>query len=357
MRSSVLSLVVVSAALVALARPASACDSSSCAILTRGGLGTLTKGAFAVDFSYRYADESMRLAGSSSTDDVVLPRIDFDGQRLLPGFHRELDGSTNALQADVSYGVSSRLSAFVSLPLFTSKRYVHAHVLGSHAPTEPTDPQVPTEEDPHGHGPAPEAVATALPYKSDGFGDTQLGVRYALAGGASQRLSAGFALKLATGEYQLPNTFDGGLHDPTLQPGTGSLDYLVSALYARGGAPVQVAASASHQFATENDLGYRFGDETILGLSLTRTLRAVYSRAQVGASVQVKAHFRGRSTYLDAPVPSTGSRMLILSPGLRVTTPGGLGFYAYLQVPVYRRVNDVQLATRSSLLTGVSKGF
>ena len=355
MRSSVLSLAVVSAALAALPRPASACDSSSCAILTRGGLGTLKKGAFTVDLAYRYSDDGKRLAGSSPTEDVVLPRIDFDGQRLLPGFHRELDGSANALQADVSYGVSSRLSAFVSLPLFTSKRVVHAHVLGSHAPTEPTDPAVPTE-DPHGHEPAP-AVATAFPYKSDGFGDTQLGVRYALAGGASQQLSAGFALKLATGESQLPNTFDGGLHDPTLQPGTGSLDYLVSALYSRGGAPLQWAASASHQFATENDLGYSFGDETILGLSLTRTLRAVYSRATVGASLQVKAHFRGRSTYLDAPVPSTGSSMVILSPGLRITSPGGLGFYAYLQVPVYRHVNDVQLATRSALLTGVSKGF
>jgi hypothetical protein len=352
-RSTVLTLTLLSAA---LPRPASACDSSSCAILTRGGLGTLAKGAFAVDFSYRYSDEGKRLSGSSSTEDVVLPRIDFDGQRILPGFHRELDGSANALQADVSYGVTSRLSAFVSLPLFTKKRFVHAHVLGSHTPTDPTDPPGSTE-DPHGHGPAPDAPATARPYESDGFGDTQLGVRYALWGGAAQRLSAGFAVKLPTGESRLPNTFDGGLHDPTLQPGTGSIDYLLSAVYARGAASVQWTASASHQLATGNDLGYRFGDETILGLGLTRTLRAVYSRASVGASVQMKAHFRGRSTYLDAPVPSTGSRMVILAPGLRVTTPGGLGFYAYLQVPVYRRVNDVQLAMRSSLLTGVSKGF
>ena len=356
MRASVLLPVLVSVSLLATARPADACDSSSCAILTRGGLGTLTKGGFAVDFSFRYTDEGKRLAGSSSTEDVVLPRIDFDGQRLLPGFHREIDGSNNALQADVSYGVTSRLSAFVSLPLFTHKRYLHTHVPGSHV-VEPTDPQVPTPDDPHGHGPAPAEVAVPLPYASDGFGDTQIGARYALWGGASQRLSAGFAVKLPTGESELPNTYDGGLHDPTLQPGTGSLDYILSALYARGGGPVQWAASASHQLATANDLGYSFGDETILGLSVTRTLRAVYSRAQVGASVQVKAHFRGRSTYLDAPVPSTGSRMVILSPGLRVTTPGGLGFYAYLQVPLYRHVNDAQLAMRSSLLTGVSKGF
>jgi hypothetical protein len=354
-RLSALCLAAVSASLLFAAPRADACDSSSCAILTRGGLGTLTKGAFAVDFSFRYTDEGKGLAGSSSTEDVVLPRIDFDGQRLLPGFHREIDGTNNALQADVSYGVTSRLSAFVSLPLFTRKSYLHTH-LGSHV-VEPTDPQVPTPEDPHGHGPAPAGAAIPLPYASDGFGDTQVGARYALWGGASQRLSAGFAVKLPTGESELPNTYDGGLHDPTLQPGTGSLDYILSALYARGGAPVQWAASASHQLATANDLGYSFGDETILGVSVTRTLRAASSRASVGASVQVKAHFRGRSTYLDAPVPSTGSRMVILSPGLRVTTPGGLGFYAYVQVPVYRHVNDAQLAMRASLLTGVSKGF
>lgn len=341
--------------LLAAARAADACDSSSCAILTRGGLGTLAKGAFTVDFSFRYTDEGKRLAGSSTTEDVVLPRIDFDGQRLLPGFHREIDGSSSALQADVSYGVTSRLSAFASLPLFTKKRYVHTHVLGSHTPAEPTDPVDP--DDPHGHGPAPEEQPTPLAYTSDGYGDTQVGVRYALWGGASQRLSAGVALKLPTGASELPNTFDGGLHDPTLQPGTGSLDTILSALYARGGGPVQWAASASHQITTANGLHYRFGNETILGLGVTRTLRAVYSRASVAASVQVKAHFRGRSEYLDAGVPSTGSRMVILSPGLRVTTPGGLGFYAYLQAPVYRHVNDVQLATRSSLLTGVSKGF
>ncbi|MET0551899.1 MAG: hypothetical protein ABW221_02605 [Vicinamibacteria bacterium] len=355
MRASTFRLAVVAAALAATARPASACDSSSCAILTRGGLGTLAKGAFAVDFSFRYTDEGQQLAGSSSTRDVVLPRIDFAGQRLLPGFHREIDGSTSGLQGDVSYGVTTRLSAFVSLPLFTRKSYLHTHVAGSHTPT--TDPVDPDPDDPHGHGPAPEETPAPLAYESDGFGDTQVGARYVLLGGAGERLSAGLALKLPTGESELPNTFDGGLHDPTLQPGTGSLDYILSAQYARGGAAVQWAASASHQLTTGNDLGYRFGDETILGLGLTRTLRAVYSRATVGASLQVKAHFRGRSAYLDAPVPSTGSRMVILSPGLRVTTPGGLGFYAYLQVPLYRHVNDAQLAMRSSLLAGVSKGF
>ncbi|HET9317812.1 MAG TPA: hypothetical protein VFQ51_19615, partial [Vicinamibacteria bacterium] len=117
------------------------------------------------------------------------------------------------------------------------------------------------------------------------------------------------------------------------------------------------AASGSYQVATENDLQYSFGDEAIAGLGLTRALRPMGSKTMVAASVQVKAHFRGRSTYLDAPVPSTGGRMVILSPGLRLTMPGGLGIYAYLQLPVYSYVNDAQLSTRSSILTGITKGF
>jgi hypothetical protein len=289
-RSSVLSLAVVSAALVALPRPASACDSSSCAILTRGGLGTLTKGAFTVDLAYRYSDDGKRLAGSSPTEDVVLPRIDFDGQRLLPGFHRELDGSANALQADVSYGVSSRLSAFVSLPLFTSKRVVHAHVLGSHAPPSRPTPRIQTTRTATaGARGAPRRFPTSRTASA-----TRSSACATRCWGASPAPVRGIAVKLPTGDpsCRTPSTAACTTRRCSRH---GLLDTILSAQYARGRRAVQWAASASRQFTTANDLGYRFGDETILGLGLTRTLRAVYSRASVAASVQVKAHFRGRS--------------------------------------------------------------
>ena len=41
----------------------------------------------------------------------------------------------------------------------------------------------------------------------------------------------------------------------------------------------------------------------------------------------------------------------------RVLEVSASGFYAYLQLPVYRYVNDAQLTTRSSVLTGISKAF
>jgi hypothetical protein len=99
---------------------ARACDSASCVLVTRGQDG-VAKGSFSVDLSFRYSDESRRLLGSSYTESVVIPRIDFDGQRILPGFHRELEGDANSLQADLAYGITSRLTAQASLPLFTRK--------------------------------------------------------------------------------------------------------------------------------------------------------------------------------------------------------------------------------------------
>lgn len=338
-------------------RAASACDSASCVLVTRGQDG-VAKGAFSVDLSFRYSDESKRLAGSSHADSIVIPRIDFDGTRILPGFHRELDGNANSLQADLAYGITSRLTLQASVPLFTRKAYAHTHLpVTTPTPVEPTAPTAPPPDDGHGHGGPAAAAAIDREYRSDGFGDTLLGVSYAAWGAGSQRLTAAAALKLPTGEWKIPNRYDGGLHDPMLQPGTGSFDYLVSALYVHGGGTLSWAASASQQFTTANDLDYAFGDETIVGLGLTRTLRAVYGRSMVSASVQVKAHVRGRSSYLGDPVPSTGGRMVILSPGLRLTTPGGMGFYAYLQLPVYSYVNDAQLTTRSSILTGITKAF
>lgn len=352
MRRLALAVAVLSAVLGA--RPAPGCDSASCVLVTRGQ-DNVNKGVFSVDLSFRYSDESKRLLGSSTSDNVVIPRIDFDGQRLLPGFHRELSGDANSLQADLAYGLTSRLTLQASLPLFTRKAYAHAHLPVTAPPTTPGT-ELPPEEG-HGHGGPVAAVPIDRDYTTDGFGDTLVGASYAVWGAGASRLTAAAALKLPTGQWQVPNRYDGGLHDPMIQPGTGSFGYLLAALYSQGGSSLSWAASGSYQIATANDLEYSFGDEAIVGLGVTRALRPPQSRTMVAASVQVKAHVRARSTYLGAPVPSTGGRMVILSPGLRLTTRGGLGVYAYLQLPVYSYVNDVQLTTRSSILTGITKGF
>src|SRR4029450_12351125 len=127
------------------------------------------------------------------------------------------------------------------------------------APLEPPSSEPPPDDGHGGHGGPAAPVPVDRQYRTDGFGDTLLGLRYTLWGAAASRLNAGLAVKLPTGASQIENTFDGGLHDPMLQPGSGSLDYILLAQYLRGGSgPLAWTASVSHQIATENDLHYAF---------------------------------------------------------------------------------------------------
>lgn len=52
---------------------------------------------------------------------------------------------------------------------------------------------------------------------------------------------------------------------------------------------------------------------------------------------------------------STGCLMVTRSAGVRL--PNRLSLYAFLPVPVYRYVNEDQLAPRLSLLIGVARTF
>jgi hypothetical protein len=166
------------------------------------------------------------------------------------------------------------------------------------------------------------------------------------------RWVGGLALKLPSGTNRLTSFFDGGIHDPSLQPGSGAVDVLVSLQTFHGGAPWSWSASGSYQRTSTNDLGYRWGDEAIAavsgGRSLTRRLRA---------TLQAKLFHRGRSTFQDEGVRSTGQSIVYLSPGFTFSAPTALSPYAVFQIPVYRYVNEMQLAPRGALLMGLSRTF
>jgi hypothetical protein len=74
------------------------------------------------------------------------------------------------------------------------------------------------------------------------------------------------------------------------------------------------------------------------------------------ASLQFKGHHLDRSLYRGESVPSTGGTMLILTPGVRMRAGTG-SVYAFYQRPVYRHVNEYQLASRGGLMMGLSRAF
>ena len=106
------------------AGPARACDSSSCALVTRGAGGPLPRGALRVDLSFRYADQTRPYAGGEPTGSVLRPKVDFEHGLLLAGYHREVGGRERYLQTDLAYGLTSRASVFLSSLLLIERSYV-----------------------------------------------------------------------------------------------------------------------------------------------------------------------------------------------------------------------------------------
>src|SRR5437667_9264 len=151
------------------------------------------------------------------------------------------------------------------------------------------------------------------------------------------------AVKAPTGNYRLISTFDRTINEPTLQPGSGSVDFVAGADFSREEVlGLNWTASASYQANTTNDLDYRFGNDAIASLSVSRSLVG-----RLSGSFQVKGWHKGRSAFVGGPVPSTGGTILYLTPGLRVAAPASMSAYAFVQVPAYRFVNEAQLTPAS----------
>lgn len=305
----------------------SACDSSGCLLVTRGQNGLLRRGAVRVDVSYRRTPMGARLNGSSAVDQVLRPKIDFDRHRLLPAFHDELGGTDNFLQLDVAYGLSARAAVFVSMPLVAHRTFDVGH---------------------------PPVVSET--FSTSGNGDALLGLRYGLVQRARESLVGGLTLEVPAGRHTLESpagTADFGILDPTMQPGSGSFDLGGTLQYARQlPGLLNGTVAASYQHYSGNDLDYRFGSDAILSLTVSRPLFGA-----VSGSVQLKGARKGRSRFLDEPVPSTGGRYLYVIPGVSVKAPLQMAVYGYAIVPAYRFVNESQLGPGTGLVVGLSRTF
>jgi hypothetical protein len=331
-RSGVYVSLSIAAALSAIAatRPALAsCGSASCFLVTHSDEGVETAGAFQIDLSYRYVVQTKKLEGSHSTDEVLVPGIDFEEEVIEPDHHREISTRTTKLLLNLAYGITPRVSVFGVLPLIADKNHEHVDDVGT-----------PDEHFTNTDG-------------TRGFGDVAVGARYDLLVRANDLLVGSASVKVPTGAYKLLDS-EGAINEPTIQPGTGSYDGLLTLYYARHRfpSPLEWFVSGSQSINGRNPLEYRVGNETIAtaGMSYAASRRWVFS-------LQANARHAGRDDYRGEGVPSTGCDSISLSPGLRFRSGDRLELYGYLQLPVYENVNEAQLAPRAGFIVGISKSF
>jgi len=324
------SCIVALLSAVAVARPgAASCGSAACFLVTHAEEGVEEKGSFQVDLSYRYVDQTRKLDGSHATSEVLVPKINFEDQVIEPDHHLEIGTRNTMVLLGLSYGITSRLSVIGALPLLVGKGHEHYDDADTPNPTFTNDDG------------------------TSGFGDVAVGVRYALLVKANDLLMGTASLEVPTGPYKLLDS-QGSLNEPTIQPGSGSWDGVLTLYYVKHQFPSSFEwfVSGAQRFNGRNSLDYRVGNETIVsgGFGYANGERWVYS-------LQLNARHAGRDDYRGQGVPSTGSNAFSLSPGIRFGPGKQLELYTYLQIPVYQDVNEAQLAPRFGFIVGLSKRY
>lgn len=307
------------------------CGSANCFLVTGTQDGIANPGQIILDLSYRFIPMDQVHRGSKGADEAVVPKVDFETGTILLNHHREVRTNNELAQLDISYGVTPRFALTLTIPFLNNRLHEHFDDVGT-----------------------PEEFFTRQDSTS-GFGDIRLIGKYALWVSAKHLLVGGLGVKTPTGEFKLLDS-EGAINEPTIMPGTGSWDAIVSAYYDYQVMPHQldVFLSGSYQINTENDLNYKFGN-TLLVNAGTSYLIAAKNPATI--SLQVNMRHTPRDLFNGEEVPSTGGKWVYLTPGIKVDVSSGTALYTHMQLPIYQFVNEENLVPRYGLIIGVSHAF
>ena len=273
--------------------------------------------------------------GSSDFDgNVDVAKVEFEGPVIEPAHHREFRTINELAQLDISYGITEKFTVSLNVPFLNDRS--HEHIDGC----DNGDCTVAGAEFTNQDG-------------TNGFGDITLMLKYAVLQMTKHQLIAGAGVKFATGDFKLLNS-EGEINEPTIMPGTGSNDPIISLLYSFSLIPNQLSlfASASHRFTTENSLDYEFGDSTFIDGGASYRVNE-----KISFILQLNTRISRRDEFLGMDVPNTGVTFINITPGFVVAASENISLYTHVQVPIYQRVNEVNLVPNFGILAGLSYGF
>lgn len=307
------------------------CGSANCFLVTGTQDGIANPGQIILDLSYRFIPMDQAQKGSKEVSEAIVPKVDFDDGVILPGHHREIRTNNELAQLDVSFGVTPRFSLTLAIPFLNNRLHEHFDEVG-----EPGE--FFTRQD-----------------GTSGFGDIRLIGKYALWVSTKHLLVGGLGVKSPTGEFKLLDS-EGAINEPTIMPGTGSWDAIVSAYYDYQVMPHQldIFLSGSYQINTENDLDYNFGNTLLINAG---TSYLFTTKNPVTISLQVNLRQAPRDEFNGKNVPSTGGKWVYLTPGVKVDVSSSMTLYTHVQLPIYQFVNEENLVPRYGLIFGVSHAF
>ena len=180
------------------------------------------------------------------------------------------------------------------------------------------------------------------------LGDARIIGRYRFT--SSPNAGVQFGLKVPTGDYKVAND-EGEVAERSLQPGSGTTDAIVGVFYNGIGKTqwfADVMAIAPLAERAEYQPGTRVGAD--IGLSLPVSGR-------VAVLLQLNTLWKDRDRGNEAEPEDTGGTFVHVSPGISLSLGEKTNVYGFVQIPLYQRVNGVQLIADWSVAAGVSRRF
>ncbi len=317
-------LMLLCAAALAFTLPAAAlasCGAENCPL---DHASRWSEAPFSFDVSYQYIDQNQPRVGNDDASVGALPR-----------HHDEIRTLNRATTGRASYRFAGAWSVSAALPYI--ERF-HAHI--------------------HNHLGVPEYER----WEYNGIGDLEVDGLRAFGGGEGRsRYFATAGVKMPTGVTDVRNEA-GDQPEPAARPGSGSWDFLVGAgsEWRVGGTRADDAGSIPLRLSVTGRLNGRGTEEYRIGSQVQAHLA---SELPIGRTVAVlgQANFRvkGKDDVGASGLEEedTGGSWLYLSPGLRVSTGSRASIYGLVQIPVYQRVNGIQLVSDANLYLGVTGGI
>jgi len=289
-------------------KPAIACSSCGCTLSSDwASQGLASTGGWRADIRFDYFDQDQLRSGTDSISSRSL---------ALPGDQEVQQYTINRNYSFVlDYSPNRNWGIGVMLPWYDR----------SHATIAEGDTEISSSHD-------------------SGIGDLRLLARY--TGFDPQRGSGiEFGLKLPTGEFASDfrsGSLVGETIDRGLQLGTGTTDLLLGVY--KFGALVQDWGYFAHALLSQ-PLDSREGFRPGTGINLNFGVRYTGSATFV-PQLQVNARFEKRESGSNADIGNSGATLIYLSPGVSWNLSRRYSAYAFVQTPLYQRVNGLQIEAR-----------
>jgi hypothetical protein len=311
--------ILVICALLASSAAEASCGSAFCVLntnwATQGASGD--PGSFRLDMRYEFVDQKRLRMGNRTIS-----------QREDAADTTELRTINRNLLATLDYTLSKNWVLSASLPVVTRS---HSHIAD------------------------PTGAAALETWSFSRVADSRILGFYKFDNDDDPLVSYGFlgGFKLPTGEFRLRNG-DGTLAERALQPGTGSTDIVFGGYYTAPG--LDHDASWSMQALIQQPArireDYKPGTQYQLNVGYRQPLAD-----SLHALIQVNGLVRRRDTGLNAEPDLSGSKTVYLSPGLSYSFSSDVQVYGFVQLPIYRYVNGVQLSADRALVAGITVRF